>query len=133
MMIIIIARVCNNLYLVYVPHVHAQALKYAVSHAVVCYYTVTLSLTHIHTHTHTDSPDEATLPQGLNFITGCSSIPPLRFKQKLHVKYQPGTGLAEADVCFNAIRLPSQFQKKKIFFYTLDKSILYSFGYFGRV
>ena len=84
-------------------------------------------------HTHTDSPDEATLPQILNFITGCSSIPPLGLRQKLQVKYQPGTGLAEADACFNAIRLPTRFQRKEELFDTLDKSILYSFGYYGRV
>ena len=84
------------------------------------------------THTHTDDPDEATLPQVLNFITGCSSIPPLGFKQKLQVKYQRGNGLAEAEACFNVIRLPSQFQKKEELFDALDKSILYSFGYYGR-
>ena len=44
---------------------------------------------------HIDDPDEGMLPQILNFITGCSSIPLLGFKQELQVKYR-GSCLAEA-------------------------------------
>ena len=59
-----------------------------------CYTIIIIPLfyyTHTHTHTKyqhkTDSPDEATLLQVLNFITGCSSIPPLGFKDRLCVKF----------------------------------------------
>ena len=82
------------------------------------------------------SPDMATLPQILNFITGCSACPPLGFKLPIQIKFLSANTAAssfpEVEACFNTIRLPVM-KKKEEFFEKMDKAVLYSFGYFGRV
>ena len=82
--------------------------------------------------------ERASLSQLLKFCTGLDGVPPMGLAEPIMIRFQRmqrNLVLPKADACFGVIQLPITHGTKECSFFSekMDKGILFSLNYYGRM